>query len=296
MFPRWTKLNPTGSLPPGRRGHTAIYDANTDRMVVFGGDPVGCSVPKYNDVWVLVGTTATHGVPKWVQLNPAGGPPPARSDHSAVYDPVNNTMTIAGGYGGGQNYNDVWVLTHANGFGGTPTWTQLNPTGQAPSATGYRAVVYDPVSNRMTVFGGWNCCSSPYVNDTTVLTNANGLGGAPAWIKLSPSGTIPSTRYGSKAVYDGPRNTMTIFGGTTDTGQVNEVWSLSSSNGLNGQPTWTKLNPSGNQPAPRGGSVSEPTAIYDAGYGRMGIFGGGTPSGLLNDVWVLSGLGSGGSR
>ena len=52
-------------------------------------------------------------------------------------------MTIAGGYGEGANYNDVWVLQNANGLGGKPKWTQLSPTGGLPSATGLRSKAYD---------------------------------------------------------------------------------------------------------------------------------------------------------
>jgi site-specific DNA recombinase len=288
---QWARVFPTGTLPGGRRGQTAVYDPATDRMIVFGGDPVGCAVNKYNDTWLLLNATGTHGAQSWAQLATTGGPPPARSDHSAIYDAVNNRMTIAGGFGPAGNLNDVWVLTNANGLGGTPRWVQLFPTGGPPSATGYRAVTYDARSNRMTVFGGWNCCTSPYFNETWVLTHANGEG-TPQWIQLAPSGTAPSPRFGASAVYDAPTNTMTIFGGNTSSGQVNDSWTLTNADGLRGTPSWSQLPPSGNLPAPRGGSVANPTKVYDAGYGRMIIFGGGTPNGLVNDTWVLSGLGT----
>jgi len=289
---QWIKVSPRGTLPGVRRGQSAVYDAATDRMIIFGGDPVGCAVNKYNDTWLLLDATGTHGTPKWVQLAPTGGPPPARSDHSAVYDPEKRRMTIAGGFGPDGNLNDVWVLTNANGLGGTSTWTQLQPTGGPPSATGLRAAAYDAVSNRMIVFGGWNCCTTPYFNDTWILTSANGVGGTPEWIQLSPTGTLPSPRLGAEAVYDPPTDKMTIFGGTTASGLVNEVWVLRRANGLYGTPSWSQLSPSGNLPLPRGGSVADPAVAYDAGYGRMIIFGGNTPSGLVNDVWVLSGLGT----
>jgi hypothetical protein len=288
--PQWTQLFPTGSLPGGRRYHSAVYDSSTDRMIVFGGDPVGCAVNKYNDTWVLIDATAAHGTPAWVQLSPAGGPPPARSDHSAIYDPINNRMTIAGGFGPAGNLNDVWVLTNANGLGGAPAWIQLNPTGGPPAANADRSVTYDLASNRMTVFGGENCCITNIYNDTWVLTHANGLGGTPKWIKQNPSGTFPSPRYSSVAVYDPPTNKMTVFGGSG----TNDVWVLTNANGLHGRPKWSQLNPSGTLPPPRGGEVANPAVAYDAGYGRMIIFGGRDSSGLLNDTWVLSGLGTSG--
>src|SRR5439155_14250271 len=51
---------------------------------------------------------------------------------------------------------DVWVLTNANGFGGTPVWIHLAPTGTAPLGRNQPAAVYDAASNRMIVFGGQN--------------------------------------------------------------------------------------------------------------------------------------------
>ncbi len=284
--PKWFKVSPIGGPPPVRRGQSAIYDPNTDRMVIFGGDPVGCAVDKYNDVWVLTDATGTHGIPAWKELSPAGGPPPARSDHTAIYDPASNRMTIAGGFGPDGNMNDVWVLAHANGLGGQPRWFQIEPSGAPPSPTGLRSATYDPVSNRMTVFGGWNCCSQPFFNETWVLTYANGLGGPSQWIQLQPSGVPPTPRLGASAVYDADANWMVVFGGSG----TNEVWALSFANGLGGTPQWTQLHPTGTPPLPRGGSVADPAFAFDGGFGRMILFGGTTPTGLVNDVWVLSGL------
>jgi hypothetical protein len=297
ITPQWTEVFPTGTLPGGRRGHTAVYDSSTDRMIIFGGDPVGCAVNKYNDTWVLTNATGAHGTSAWLQLSPSGTLPSARSDHSAIYDAVNNRMTIAGGFGPAGNLNDVWVLINANGLGGTSAWVQLNPTGGPPAANAERSVTYDPASNRMTVFGGENCCITNIYNDTWILTQANGLGSAPKWIKQNPSGTLPLARYSAVAVYDPPTNQMTIFDGAgpgSGSGSFNEVWMLTNSNGLHGRPHWSKLSPTGSSPPPRGGEVANPGVGYDAGYGRMIIFGGNTINGLVNDVWVLSGLGTSG--
>src|ERR1022692_2374135 len=67
------------------------------------------------------------------------------------------------------------------------SWVQLTPTGQAPVISPKNAV-YDAGGNNMIVFGGGFI---PRNNLTTVLSNANGLGGTPAWTQLSPSGQLP---------------------------------------------------------------------------------------------------------
>jgi hypothetical protein len=289
---QWSQLFPAGSSPPVRRGHSAVYDPTSDRMIVFGGDPVSCSDNKYDDTWVLVNAAGIRGTPTWMQLSPTGDLTPSpRSDHAAIYDSGNNRMTIAGGYDDSSgNLSDVWVLLNANGLGGSPQWEQLLPTGGPPLPSSYRSVTYDFYSNRMMLFGGERCCSPVETfNDTWVLTNANGLGGTPTWIQLTPSGLLPVPRFGAPAAYDVASNTMTIFGGA-GTSKYNDVWSLADANGLTGSPAWTELNPVGTPPAARGGLASNPASRYDWISGRLIVFGGLTQSGLANDAWVLSGL------
>ncbi len=286
--PQWTQVSTLGTPPPVRRGQSAVYNPVSNRLVIFGGDPIGCGVGKYNDLWVLTNANGVGGTPTWASLSPLGTPPPSRSDHAAVYDVANNRMIIFGGFGPSGNLSDVWVLSKADGVGGTPQWTQLTSTGSTPTATGLQAAAYDPGSNRLIVFGGWRCCSAPpQYNELSVLTNANGLGGAPQWIRRTVAGTYPSQRYGVEAVYDTSTKQMTLFGGTTATGQVSELWTLPSADAISGNPIWTKLTPAGTPPPPRGGFVADPAVAFDPVSGRLIVFGGSTPSGLVNDTWVV---------
>jgi hypothetical protein len=121
----------------------------------------------------------------WTMLAPAGGPPIARWLQTGVEDQANDRMIIFGGtntLGSSGQMNDVWVLANADGIGGAPTWTQLNPTGTVPSARLDASAAYDSATNRMILFGGdlYQGFSFGTTNDLWVLTNANGLAGAPA--------------------------------------------------------------------------------------------------------------------
>ena len=49
---RFTQVIPTGTLPPGRYGHVATYDPNSNRMTIFGGAE-GMPSPCANDAWIL---------------------------------------------------------------------------------------------------------------------------------------------------------------------------------------------------------------------------------------------------
>jgi hypothetical protein len=282
----WQAVNPTGPAPAKRSGASAVYDSTNSRMVVFGGG-LGRTSPCENDTWVLGNANGTAGTPAWSSLTPSGSAPPVRWSHAAVYDPGSNRMIVFGGNGCFEaDYNDVWVLTNANGLGGTPTWTQLSPAGTPPSQRAYMPAVYDPTNNIMIVFGGSNEFGSTPLNDVWTLSNANGLGGTPQWTQLNPAGTLPAGREGDSAIYDATNNRMTIFGGSNGSALLNDVWVLTGANGISGTPAWVQLSPSGAiPPEPR----ASHTAVYDAATNVMIVFGGEIDSLEIpcNDVFVL---------
>jgi len=286
---QWFAVNPSGTPPHGRVGHSAVYDRANSKMIIFGGG-LGNTSPCANDVWVLSNANSANGTPTWTQLNPTGGPPLPRIFHAAAYDPGSNRMIVFGGNNcftaGAQFYNDVWVLTNANGLGGTPSWIQLSPSGGPPGARENFAAVYDAAANRMTIFGGAG--SSPLYNDVWVLSNANGLGGTPTWTQLAPAGASIPGMAGHTGVYDQATSRLIIFGGGNSGGDFNGVWVLSYANGLGGVPAWTQLTPTGTLPAAR----EEHSAVYDPTANRMVVFGGVGPSETpMNDTWVLNNLG-----
>ena len=286
---QWTHLTPTGGPPAPRELHTAVYENSTDRMMIFGG---AGNTGSLNDVWVLANADGVNGTPTWAQLTPAGSSPSPRAGSAAVFDPATNRMILfAGDPNGGFCFgavNDTWVLTNADGLGGTPAWTQLNPVGGPPQLRQSPTAIYDQVNNRMVVFGGnKNSCVVFNNGEVWVLSNANGLGGTPVWTQLTPGGPIPAGRVGNSLVYDAAHNRMIVFGGEVAQapGSVNDVWVLSNANGLGGTPTWTQLTPSGDAPSPR----FFHTAVYDPATNQMIIYGGCcAPGARFGDVWMLS--------
>ena len=225
--PTWAQISPAGAPPSIRDGHSAVYDAANSRMIVFGGR-VECSSANA-EVWVLVNANGVGGTPTWTQLTPAAGPgPAARGFHSAVYDPGSNRMIVFGGGTDTAFVNDVWVLSNANGLGGAPTWTQLTPAGTLPFDRASHSATYDPVANTMTIFAGSTNAPVGVENDTWMLTNANGLGGAPTWTQLQPSGGPPSRRDNHSAVFNASTKRMVVFGGGDAVAPIglNDTWVL----------------------------------------------------------------------
>ena len=280
----WVAVHPSGTAPAPRYGHSAGYDPGSNRMVIFGGAE-GHSSPCANDVWALTNANGSGGSSAWTQLSPSGAPPSARWGQGGTYDPASNTLIIFGGNDCfSTNFNDVWVLSNANGVSGTPAWARLPASGGPEPRTAVGAV-YDSTSNELIVFGGQD--NVTYFNDVWVLSNANGLGGAPVWTQLSPTGTPPAVRAYMSATYDPTTNRMTIFGGLNSSGGFGDTWVLINANGVGGSPAWMRIAANSFYfPYAR----ASHTAVYSPATNEMVVFGGGVfGTGVgFNDVFVLS--------
>jgi hypothetical protein len=279
--PAWNSATVNGSKPPVRFRHTGVYDPNTNSLIVFGGS--NCSKGYFSDVWVLSNANGLTGTPTWTELSPTGGPPSARESATAIYDSVNNIMTIYGGDAGGSNFGDVWTLSNANGTGGTPVWTELSPAGgQNLLPRSGQSAVYDSVNNRMTIFGGFHLFHT--LEDSWVLTNANGLGGTPTWSEITTSGTAPQVGFQS-AVYNSSVNSMYVFAGSSSESKLagdDHAFTLTNSNGL-GTSAWTRGGP-----PTRYGAIS----FYDPVTGAFFLQGGqhSDTNTNENDYWQTTGV------
>lgn len=260
----YTAETPSGQAPAARFGHVATFDSVNNRMTVFGGNSGSCA----NDVWVLTGANGQNGTPAWQSLTTAGTKPGARVYAGGVYDPNSNSLIVFGGSNcSGQFFNDVWVLSNANGIGGTASWTQLTPSGTPPQARESGSAVYDPTHNVLVIYAG-DAGGSPF-SDVWTLSNANGTAGTPVWSPQSPTGTPPAARTGQSAVLDSVNNRMMVFGGTTATTTFADTWVLTTANGIGGTPAWSMISVTTTAP-----SVAYHSAVYDAARNDMYVFAG----------------------
>src|SRR5260221_5775479 len=97
------------------------------------------------------------GPPAWNLLNPSNAGPGARDAMLGVFDALRDRMIVFGGYNGGSAVNDVYAL---NLGGGTAMWSRLQPFGGPPSPRDLTAGVYDPLADRLVMYGG-NAKSGP---------------------------------------------------------------------------------------------------------------------------------------
>jgi hypothetical protein len=204
----WWFINPgQGTPPPSRGGHAAVYDRARNRMLVIGGYDGAV----LNDVWEY----APAGTGTWRPLAPTDGPFPARAQHAAVFDSVRDRVLVFGG-DGGTFLDDVWALN----LSGEPSWEQLTPAGPGPTARREHSMIYDPVGDRVLLYGGFD---GRRRGDVWALN----LSGTPTWSVLVPATLSPPSRFGHAAVYDAAQRRMVVFGGSADPGLLsNAVWAL----------------------------------------------------------------------
>ena len=199
----WSQFTPAGGPPQIRYGVGYAWDPLAKDLVTFAGFT---NLGRFDDVWRFHPAAST-----WTDVSPGSGPL-ARCLHAACYDAHKHRMIMYAGQNNSGPLDDIWALDLDSG-----TWTDLTPA-EKPSARYFSPVVYDAVNNRVAMFGGQGLLG--YNNQAWVFdlwTNQ--------WTQLSPSGTPPSLRGGSCAVYDAGHDRMVIFGGNDGTVQ-NDVWAL----------------------------------------------------------------------
>jgi hypothetical protein len=186
---------------------------------------------------------------------------------AAIYDTGRDRMIIFGGnpaFEPTTNRTFVWSRSFS------PQWFSLDAIDNSdpipPRAL--MASIYDPIRERMIVFGGKN--GNVAYGDVWALSMAPGS----RWTRLSPTGTGPTPRGDVIGVYDSARDRMLVIGGPAF-----QVWALS----LSDPPAWEQLSPTGFVP-----SFKPPywVAIYDASNDRVIVYGGGP--GNAGAGWALS--------
>lgn len=202
------------------------YDARTHRMLMFGGrfraGTSGAYV-LFDDLWQLDLSTDT-----WSELAAAGGPS-GRANATFQADATGNRAYLFGGNTSrsGASFtpqNDLWALNLEN-----QQWTELQPEGESPSPRLWHAGLFDPLRNRLVIFGGAN--ESAFFNDARYFADVWSYSVEEnRWQQLHDgSGTAPKGRFWSEWAYDAENDTYLLFGGHDDgvLGNTNDLWSFS---------------------------------------------------------------------
>ncbi len=235
-------------------------------------------LPNYFELWTL--DLSSHVWQSVARSNPG-----YRTGYGFVYDRKRDRALLYGGYlrdntGAYSFVNDLNALDLA-----TLTWSQPTIAGTSPLGRGNFVWGYDPVYDRMVMFGGTSHTAldshTPIVVDETWELL---LSGTPRWKFLTPATPHPSARTGTVGGVVGNHRLLAMCGSTTVNGNpVNEAWTLALDD--TSMAHWTQVSAGGSL-VPR-----EFAAITCDSIGnRMLLQGGQTQNGhyVHADVWSLT--------
>ncbi|MFT7580962.1 MAG: hypothetical protein ACI9MR_002636 [Myxococcota bacterium] len=220
----------TSTVVPPSRGWASFVavpsaiDDQDGRALLFGGLQIGPSgVPStLSDAWVWQAG-------QWTVAN--GGFPP-RYGMGAARNAAAGEVLVFGGFKltGGRcpagiaigtafcQYNETLVWNEAN-----DDWTSAIPRVTDPEHRGFTSMAYDPVREKVVMFGGVDFVSEPNVvfGDTWEWSAAG-------WVKVHSGGQpgfSPDPRQEASMVWAESRGTIVLFGGEHPDPLCDGVWS-----------------------------------------------------------------------
>ncbi len=261
----WTMLHSNETVRPApRRGASMVFDARSQRLVVFGGGVYTVETDTFelnDDLWSWTGEA-------W-ELTETSTGPAARWFHAMAYDDAREEIVLFGG-----SDEDVDRLAD---FGDTWTWDgaawrqRPTPAGLGPRAV--PAMAYDAVREKVILFGGRD--------PEDELSSETWLWDGTEWTLAAVDG--PSPRQGAALAYDPIGERVVLFGGADGPGPSN---TLSDTWVWDGH-DWTERRRSGFGAWPPARSNAGLT--FDTTRGRLVLHGGYGPGGLLFDTWERTG-------
>ena len=158
-------LDVEGTYPPGRYGFHYALDAETDRVIVFGGQVGPNNEDLLGDTWALeLAPDGDASRPRWVLLADDGEGAPGRRNGAYALDPEGHRLFVWGGTPDGRvSVPGLDVLSLDRG---SEAWTHLDLPSEIPPRTS-GAGVYDAARGRI-LFG--------FGNDDAIFTDLYALG------------------------------------------------------------------------------------------------------------------------
>lgn len=247
--------------PPAGEVTAAAYDAESDRVVVIDLDGGTFSYDAEAD--------------EWERMEPGQAPSP-RCGQTMAYDTKSDRMVLFGGFGctkvSDPMLDDTWTYDL-----NSDSWQQMDPE-TSPPARIFHSTAYDPIADRVVVFGG-------RVEDDRVWTyDVNTDTWEPQEAADGPTGIRAYHTMG----YDPVGQRVLVFGGldltsplSTAGEMLNELWAYDVDEGQ-----WTRVTAE-NPPAGR----SHHAMVFSPAVERHVVFGGETgraySNNVTDDLWLF---------
>ena len=182
----WTKFE--DSSLGGREGAVMSYDQARAQIILFGGSDSSMEV--HGDTWAWDGQM-------WTKISDSG--PAARFPGGMIYDPARQEVLLYSGHfaaatGEFTDYDDLWAWDGS-------AWQEVTAEGDTPGQRTHAGFVFDPVSERVLLFGSG---SDIFQGDVWAWDGLH-------WAEIPTSST--PVRSGFNVAYDRVRDRFVLFGG-----------------------------------------------------------------------------------
>ncbi|MBM3784081.1 MAG: hypothetical protein FJW30_06950 [Acidobacteria bacterium] len=203
---QWRQLADHSAGPSRRYGHSGIYDAVRNRVVISHGFT---DRGRFDDTWAF--DLATN---RWSDLSPTGTRPVRRCLHHAEYDRAGEQMLLFGGCASGFGpcpLGDLWSLDLR-----TNRWTELRST-PSPSGRQHYGIAFDERRRKLILFGG---SGARLFNDTWEFDPATSR-----WTEQTIADP-PAARLRVQGAYAPQLETVFFFGGTKNAQKTSDLLAL----------------------------------------------------------------------
>lgn len=232
----------------------AAHDAESDRVVVVDVEGGTFSYDAAND--------------EWERMQPADAPSP-RCGQTMAYDTESDRMVLFGGFActkvDDPLLDDTWTYDLNN-----DAWQQMDPA-TSPPARIFHSTAYDPITDRVVIFGG-------RVEDDRVWTYDVD---ADTWEPREPADGPTGIRAYHAMAYDPTGQRVLVFGGldltstlSTSGEMLDELWAYNVD-----ERQWSRVDTE-DSPAGR----SHHAMVFDPAIEQHVVFGGETGRPYSNDV------------
>ncbi len=260
----WTNVTKAYG-PPEMAGGMTAYSSRDDAFLLFGG----WNGVTYNQTW-----TFNPRILNWTQLHPLTSPS-ARGDGMLVYDSQDAAFVLFGGWfqlpsGDYVRDSDTWAF-----YLGNDSWIERHPL-RSPSPRSDSAVAYDPETNMILLFGGFN--GSAYLGDMWSYRLKDN-----SWVPRS-SAIDPPSRADGRMIYDTAQRAFYLFSGNDYSGpnftfhHLSDMWRYDWDHNA-----WVQLYPDV-MPSPR----DYPIFASDTAAGELLLTGGFGNRTILGDTWAFN--------
>ncbi len=215
----WTEID-SEQHPSARARYAMAIDEDGGRALLFGGrwrrDGEQGDYTLYNDLWQF-----DFDSREWTLLNDGRGGPSPRYYSQGAYDQDSGLFYV---WGGNTNSDPlIFNITQQLWAWDGETWDRIETSGDRPSRRSFLGSLHDTLRNRLVIFGGQQGDFVSFAfNDTYALDLNTGV-----WTELDPGTSFsPTTRMHAQMSYDAQRDRYLLFGGHTDFGDQNDLWSM----------------------------------------------------------------------